>query len=81
MQNWHAIETETAFRRQEWERTAAADARAALAHTASAVPRRRSFPRLLVPGLPWDRLSLARFAIAARNVVLRSPGCTAAPGD
>ena len=27
MQNWHAIETETAYRRQEWERTAAADAR------------------------------------------------------
>ena len=71
MQNWHAIETETAYRRQEWERAAAADARAALAHTAPTPSRRGWFPRLPVPGLPWDSLSLTRFAIAAR----RSPSC------
>ena len=77
MQNWHAIETETAFRRQEWERAAVAEARAALARSAPTAPRRRWFSRLLVPGLPWDRLSLPRLAIAAR----RSPTCSAAPGD
>jgi hypothetical protein len=81
MQNWHEIESEAAFRRQEWERTAAADARAALANHTSAAPRRRSFPRVFTSGLPWDRLTLFRFVIVARSLVRHTPGCTAASGD
>jgi hypothetical protein len=33
MHNWYGIETEAEFRRQEWQRLAEADARAALAGT------------------------------------------------
>jgi len=76
MQNWHAIETETAFRRQEWERAAAAETRAALAISAPTAPRRGWVPRLFAPILAWDRLRLPRFAITARN-----PTCATSPGD
>ena len=79
MHNWHSIEHETAFRRQEWERIAAADARAALANPATAP--RRAFPRLHRQGLPWHRLSLNGVVIAVQSLVRRSPGCSAAPGD
>jgi hypothetical protein len=77
MQNWYAIETETTFRRQEWERAAVADARAALASSAPTAPRHGWLSRLLVLGLPWNRLNLPRFAMAAG----RSPDCAASPGD
>ncbi len=77
MYNWHAIETETAFRRQEWERNAAAEALAALATSVPTAPRRGWLPRLPLLGLPWNRLSLPRFAMAAG----RSPDCAASPGD
>ena len=33
MHNWYGIETEAEFRRQEWQRTIEADARAALAQS------------------------------------------------
>jgi hypothetical protein len=51
MHNYHAIETEAEFRRQEWQRAAAADM---LASVAQAAPGRPRGPRL--PRISLDRL-------------------------
>ena len=63
MHNYHAIETEAAFRQQEWERAAAADARAARAVPAA---RKMNWPHLpqfslaALRSLGSPRLPLAR---------------------
>jgi hypothetical protein len=44
MNNYYAIETETEFRRREWQRAAEADARAAQVCTGNG---RKHWPRLL----------------------------------
>lgn len=46
MHNFHAIEVEAEMRRQEWERAAATDARAALAASTSVAARRPKLPRV-----------------------------------
>lgn len=62
MHNWYAIENEAAFRRQEWEREVAADARAAAARAARPRFRLGAIPHgalarlraLTVPHLPFS---------------------------
>jgi hypothetical protein len=51
MQNWHAMETEAAYRRHEWERAIAASARAE-----EALPKRRGITWPLAPRLSWTGL-------------------------
>ena len=51
MHNWYAIESEAAFRRDEWQRAVAADARAAQARPVSVTWRWPRFPRLALPRL------------------------------
>jgi len=62
MHNWYAIETETEFRRREWQRAIEADARAAQARPANRRPR---WPRL-------GRLTLANL----RSLAVPRPSFT-----
>ena len=50
MHNWFAIETEAEFRRQEWARAVAADARTTRALATIERPRRLHLPRLTFRG-------------------------------
>jgi hypothetical protein len=65
MHNWHAIENEAEFRRQEWERTAAADARAALACPERPKLRWLRLPKLSLPGLSLQRLAAPGLSLPA----------------
>ena len=61
MNNWYAIECEAEFRRREWQRAVAADARAALAQAGNGRK-------------PWPRLSLASpRSLAATRLPFSSP--------
>jgi hypothetical protein len=51
MHNWYGIETEVEFRRQEWQRAIAADARAAQALDGRTGSRRFRLPHLFLARL------------------------------
>lgn len=72
MHNWYAVETEAEFRRQEWERAIAADARAALASTERVWPSWLHIPRLSLTG--FKRLATPRWSFA-------SPGASRQTAD
>lgn len=62
MHNWYAIDTEAEFRRQEWERAAIADARAAQVKIERGWPSWLRLPRFSISGpkrLPAPQLSFA----------------------
>ena len=64
MHNWYGIETEAAFRRQEWERASAAEARAPQAIAG----------RQKANGWTLPRVSLAKWrAVTAPRAPLGSP--------
>jgi hypothetical protein len=64
MNNWYAIETEAAFRREEWTRAAAAEARAAQSQSTGA--------KLQFAGRP--HLNLARLrSLTAPRLLFTSP--------
>jgi hypothetical protein len=65
MHNWHAIETEAAFRRQEWERAVAAYAREEQARS----PRRR----FGWPSLPSFPMATLRARLALRRPMTAPP--------
>lgn len=66
MHNYHAIETEVAHRRREWQRAVAADTRAAQTH--SQTGRRHCLPRSVQR---WRSLAAARLLFLVRPVPRR----------
>jgi hypothetical protein len=66
MHNWHAIESEADYRRLEWQRAVAADARAAVAQMACK-ERRRSWSSLKLKQLVVPAVSLLTSFTSRRN--------------